>query len=96
MPQRDCAAIGVYARIVIRNQKGREERPFGKLWRPPAKGVHEDVALAPGEVIAAVVLPSLADPASVAFEEVRQKAALPFSSAIVFLALFVRDCQLSA
>jgi xanthine dehydrogenase YagS FAD-binding subunit len=67
------------ARIVIRSKKEREERPFAKLWRPPEKGVHEDVALAPGEVIAAVVLPPLADPASVAFEEVRQKAAFDWA-----------------
>jgi xanthine dehydrogenase YagS FAD-binding subunit len=67
------------AKIVVRAEKGREERSFGKLWRAPEKGVAADVALAPGEVIVAVVLPPLADPKSVAYEEVRQKAAFDWA-----------------
>ncbi len=67
------------ARIVVRGKKERDERPFRKLWRAPERGVTEDVALAPGEVIVAVTLPALADPASVAYEEVRQKAAFDWA-----------------
>ncbi len=69
------------ARVVVRARKEREERAFEALWRQPAKGVHEDVALAPGEVIVAVVLPPLPARTNVAYEAVRQRAAFDWALA---------------
>lgn len=67
------------AKIVVRGRKDREERAFADLWRAPEKGVAEDVALAPGEVIVSVLLPALPPRTSVAYEEVRQRAAFDWA-----------------
>jgi xanthine dehydrogenase YagS FAD-binding subunit len=67
------------ARVVVRARKERQERGFADLWRAPEKGVAEDVALAPGEVIVSVVLPALAAKTGVAYEEVRQRAAFDWA-----------------
>ncbi len=72
-------AIG--ARVVIAQGEKLEERPFDALWRAPEQGVEADVALAPGDIIAAVVLPKPATGRTVAYEDVRQKAAFDWALA---------------
>lgn len=67
------------AKVVVRGRKDREERAFDALWRAPEKGVAEDVALAPGEVIVSVLLPALPPRTLVAYEEVRQRAAFDWA-----------------
>jgi len=67
------------ATVVVRGAKEREERAFADLWRAPAQGVAEDVALAPGDVVVSVVIPPAPPRTEVAYEEVRQKAAFDWA-----------------